>query len=250
MLKLLNAPQAASRRRSPSRLIVMLLLAQSGTFASASDIKLGGGWYLIGEPYEIDGQLFTPAADELYAERGTAIVAAGNMHGRMTANGENLDRTALTAAHRTLPLPSIVEITSRETGRKVLVRVNDRGPMSMSQTIALSEKAAELLGIRVRESAPIDIAYVGVAPLDGNDSLERAHLSTQAWYDTALGRVKPELSIPRAPDAASVGLLSDKTVETPTVKPVTKRPVVAAPPSASVKKTKGFCWECIGSATP
>lgn len=101
--------------------------------------------YKIGNPYQIYGTWYTPAVDYAYDETGIASWYGPNFHGKDTANGERYDMNALTAAHRTLPLPSIVRVTNLENGRSIIVRVNDRGPFSKGRIIDLSRKAATQL---------------------------------------------------------------------------------------------------------
>ncbi|MEQ9199951.1 MAG: septal ring lytic transglycosylase RlpA family protein, partial [Rhodospirillales bacterium] len=98
--------------------------------------------YKIGNPYQIYGTWYRPAVDYAYDETGIASWYGPNFHGKDTANGERYDMDALTAAHRTLPLPSNVRVTNLENGRSIIVRVNDRGPFSKGRIIDLSRKAA------------------------------------------------------------------------------------------------------------
>ena len=84
--------------------------------------------------------------DAGYVERGIASWYGGDFHGRPTANGEIYDQFKLTAAHRLLPLGSVVRVTNAENGRKVEVMVNDRGPFIKGRIIDLSYAAAEQLG--------------------------------------------------------------------------------------------------------
>ena len=80
---------------------------------------------------------------------GKASWYGGKFHGRKTASGERFDKRAMTAAHRTLPFGTKVRVTSVNTGRSVVVRINDRGPFGRRERIIdLSEKAAESLGMK------------------------------------------------------------------------------------------------------
>lgn len=106
------------------------------------------GVYKIGEPYQVNGIWYYPGVDYGYRETGIASWYGPGFHGRRTANGETYDQHKLTAAHRTLPLPSMVRVTNLENGRSVVVRVNDRGPFKNSRIIDVSARAAELLGFR------------------------------------------------------------------------------------------------------
>jgi rare lipoprotein A len=81
---------------------------------------------------------------------------------QMTASGERFDKTALTAAHPTLPFNSLVRVTDRATGDSVVVRINDRGPFTPGRVIDLSEKAAEIIGLKGRGLAPVDLEVLAV----------------------------------------------------------------------------------------
>lgn len=79
-------------------------------------------------------------------ERGKASFYHGRFHGRLTANGERYDQEALTAAHRTLPFGTVVEVTNLENGKSIVLRVNDRGPFVQGRVIDVSRRAARELG--------------------------------------------------------------------------------------------------------
>jgi len=81
-----------------------------------------------------------------YDETGLAGWHAAPSGGGVTANGESFDLQGLTAAHHTLPLPTIVQVTNLENGRSVELRVNDRGPLPEGRIIDVSRHAAEVLG--------------------------------------------------------------------------------------------------------
>lgn len=103
------------------------------------------GAFRVGEPYRINGVLYHPAFDWDYDETGKASWYGAPFHGRLTANGELYDQNELTAAHQTLPLPSMVRVTNLENGRSLVVRVNDRGPFIKGRILDVSRKAAKLL---------------------------------------------------------------------------------------------------------
>ncbi|MEL7481960.1 MAG: septal ring lytic transglycosylase RlpA family protein, partial [Pseudomonadota bacterium] len=111
----------------------------------------------------VSGDPFSPAAGNVYDRRGTASIISTDLDGQPTANGERYDRNSLTAAHPTLPLPSLVHVINTETGRETVVRVNDRGPFSGDGLIELSERAAELLGAQGDET-PVRVRFLGPAP--------------------------------------------------------------------------------------
>ncbi len=113
--------------------------------------------YKIGDPYPIKGVYYYPAVDYRYVETGIASWYGRKFHGRSTANGEIYDMNQLTAAHRTLPLPSIVRVINLENGRALRVRVNDRGPFARGRIIDLSRRAAHLLGFRYKGTARVRV---------------------------------------------------------------------------------------------
>jgi len=88
---------------------------------------------------------------------------------KATANGERFDMASVSAAHTTLPLPSMVEVTNLDNGRKLVVRVNDRGPFVSDRIIDLSREAARQLGFDRQGLAKVRVRYVGAAPLLGPD---------------------------------------------------------------------------------
>ncbi|MBF0560839.1 MAG: septal ring lytic transglycosylase RlpA family protein [Alphaproteobacteria bacterium] len=104
------------------------------------------GTYKIGEPYQINGVWYYPHEDYAYNETGVASWYGKDFHGKATANGEIFDMNSLTAAHRTLPLPSVVRVTNVSNGRALVVRVNDRGPFANDRVIDLSRRSAQMLG--------------------------------------------------------------------------------------------------------
>lgn len=115
------------------------------------------GVYKVGAPYQIDGTWYYPAVDYAYAETGIASWYGAGFHGRATANGETYDLNRVTAAHRTLALPSMVQVTNLENGRSIAVRVNDRGPFKRGRIIDLSRRAAQLLGFERQGTAKVRV---------------------------------------------------------------------------------------------
>lgn len=104
--------------------------------------------YKIGIPYKIKGRRYRPQESFSYAETGTASWYGEFFHGRLTANGEVYDMYAMTAAHKTLQLPTIVRVTNLENSKSVVVRINDRGPFANSRIIDMSKGSAQILGFR------------------------------------------------------------------------------------------------------
>jgi rare lipoprotein A len=104
----------------------------------------------VGASYNAGGRRYTPRDERRYDETGLASWYGEELRGRPTASGERFDPNGFTAAHRTLPMPSYVEVTSIENGRTILVRINDRGPFHGNRIIDLSLGAARQLGITAR----------------------------------------------------------------------------------------------------
>jgi rare lipoprotein A len=109
------------------------------------------------KPYQVLGQSYTPlAVDAPVAETGLASWYGRKFHGRPTASGEIYDMYAMTAAHRTMPLPSYALVRNPANGREVVVRINDRGPFHADRVIDLSYTAALKLGV-LRGVAPVEV---------------------------------------------------------------------------------------------
>ena len=107
-------------------------------------IRFGGP----NKPYQVDGRLIVPlTADVPLRERGGASWYGIKYHGRATSSGEPYDMFAMTAAHRTMPIPSYARVRNPANGREVVVRVNDRGPFVDGRVIDLSYTAALRLGL-------------------------------------------------------------------------------------------------------
>ena len=120
-----------------------------------------GGEYKIGEPYQIEGRTFYPEESFDYTERGVASWYGPNFHKKKTANGEVFDMNLLTAAHKTLQLPSLVRVTNIENNRSLILRVNDRGPFVKNRIIDVSKKAASILGFQKKGTANVIVEYYG-----------------------------------------------------------------------------------------
>jgi rare lipoprotein A len=127
-------------------------------------------------PYQIKGVWYHPQPHYEYDETGTASYYGGSdiFHGRPTATGEIFDMNDVSAAHKTLPLPCIAEVTNLENGRQIQLKVNDRGPFVHGRIIDVSRRTAQLLGfdrkgtakVRVRTLVPESLALNGINPSD------------------------------------------------------------------------------------
>jgi rare lipoprotein A len=127
---------------------------------TTADSTPSGGHYKVGNPYQVAGTWYYPQEDYKYEETGIASWYGPGFHGRKTANGEIFDQNALTAAHRTLPLPSVVQVTNLQNGRSITLRVNDRGPFSKNRIIDVSRKAAQLLGFEAGGTAKVRVTIL------------------------------------------------------------------------------------------
>lgn len=123
--------------------------------SSDSGTKLGR--YKVGAPYQIKGAWYYPAEDYEYSETGIASWYGPNFHGKKTANGEIYNQNDLTAAHRTLPMPSAVRVTNLENGRSIVLRINDRGPFARGRIIDVSRRGAQLLGFERNGTAKVRV---------------------------------------------------------------------------------------------
>lgn len=115
------------------------------------------GAYKVGQPYQVDGTWYYPAEDYSYDETGIASWYGPDFHGKYAASGERYDMNDVTAAHKTLPMPSIVRVTNLENGRSLVVRINDRGPFVRGRIIDLSRRSAQLLGVHAPGTAKVRV---------------------------------------------------------------------------------------------
>lgn len=137
-----------------------LLLPLLAACAGSVQAPKSAGTYKVGNPYQIAGRWYYPSDDPHYQETGTASWYGPTFHGKSTANGERFDENDVTAAHRTLPMPSWVEVTNLENGRKLVVRVNDRGPFAKDRIIDLSRLSAQLLGVERQGTARVHVKRI------------------------------------------------------------------------------------------
>src|SRR5262249_32129010 len=164
--------------------------------------------YKVGKPYQIDGVWYYPAVDYAYAETGIASWYGPDFHGLATANGETYDMNSLTAAHRTLPMPSMVRVTNLENGRQIALRVNDRGPFVNNRIIDVSRRAAQLLGFEQQGTARVRVEIMD------SESREMAMLAGATQQTAASGQadglVQPKVT------AAPAGVVMEEALPPPT----------------------------------
>lgn len=116
-------------------------------------------------PYTVFGKQYhiLPSA-EGYVKTGVASWYGTKFHGRLTSNGERYDINAMTAAHKTLPIPCYAKVTNLENGKSAIVRINDRGPFHGDRVIDLSYAAATKLGYVDKGTARVKIETITFAP--------------------------------------------------------------------------------------
>jgi rare lipoprotein A len=163
------------------------------------------GEYKVGKPYAIADVWYYPREEYDYDETGIASWYGPGFHGKFTANGELYDQNAMTAAHRTLPMPSLVQVTNLENGRAIRVRINDRGPFAHGRIIDLSKRAAELLGflndgtakvrVQVLEMESRELAMLASDGRAGNGGPPRPVRARRHWR-RAISR-RPSAATPR-----------------------------------------------------
>ena len=153
-------------------LIFLLIISSCAPNNKNFSIKkspFSGGEYKVGKPYQIEGKTFYPKESFDYLESGVASWYGPNFHGKKTANGEIFNMNLLTAAHKTLQLPSLVKVTNLENNRSLILRVNDRGPFVKNRIIDVSKKAASILGFQKNGTANVIVEYYGRAKIYDRD---------------------------------------------------------------------------------
>jgi peptidoglycan lytic transglycosylase len=148
------------------RLLLWLIISGALTVAGCSSSPSPHPHFKVGSPYKVNGRWYHPTVVNSYEATGIASWYGSDYHGRLTANGELYDMYALSAAHPTLQLPSLVRVTNLENGKSLVLRVNDRGPFVKNRLIDLSWAAAHELGFERRGLARVHVSFLGNAPLD------------------------------------------------------------------------------------
>ena len=203
---------------SPLWPVVMMVLVLAGCSSQRTyegQYRAGRPMYKVGAPYQINGVWYYPAVDYNYDETGVASWYGEQFDRKYTANGEIFDLNELTAAHRTLPMPSIVEVTNLSNGRTVQVRVNDRGPFARSRIIDLSRRASQLLGFEANGTAPVRVKImkeesIRVAELAKRNGGDSRVLVAEAPSVAKLAA--SPVSKPAPPPAAPIGEVSPPRV--------------------------------------
>ena len=144
---------------------------------------------LLREPgtYEVFGQKYKVMESSLgYREIGIASWYGQKFHGNLTANGEIYDMNKVSAAHKTLPLPTFVKVTNLENGKRMVVRVNDRGPFYEDRVIDLSREAAKQLGFEKQGTTSVVVEALdemNYPHLNSNKDNGSFYLQAAAFYE-------------------------------------------------------------------
>ena len=171
--------------------------------------------YKVGVPYQINGIWYYPTVDYNYDETGVASWYGERFDQKYTANGEVFDLNELTAAHRTLPMPSIVQVTNLSNGRALQLRVNDRGPFTHGRIIDLSRRASQLLGFAANGTAPVRVKIMR------EESIQVAELAKRNGGDA-------RVLVAEAPSVAKVA--AAPMIMKPSLPPAAPISVVPSPP--------------------
>ena len=153
-------------------------------------------------PYEVRGRWYTPADAPGYDETGLASWY-GYESGHRTSDGEAFTLEGLTAAHRTLPIPSLLEVTNLDTGARVVVRLNDRGPFVEGRLLDVSHAAAQRLGMLGHGTARVRVRYLGPATPFGSQQVAR--VAPPAPREDVDDGVDPLQLVATVPQARGVG---------------------------------------------
>ena len=115
---------------------------------TTEDAVVAAPRYKVGKPYKVAGIWYYPERDLTYDDTGIGSWYGDEFAGKLTANGEIFDPELVTAAHKTLPMPSVVRVTNLDNGKSLVVRINDRGPFVAGRIIDLSREAARRIGYK------------------------------------------------------------------------------------------------------
>jgi rare lipoprotein A len=152
--------------------------------------------YKVGSPYQINGKWYTPRVDYDYDETGLASWYGEAFDGQATANGEIYNLNELSAAHKTLPLPSIVEVTNLRNGRALRLRVNDRGPYVDGRIIDLSRRAAQLLGFEMAGTTPVRVRILKEESIQVAEAAKRGQSGPVRLAAIAVAAMPPQQAPP------------------------------------------------------
>ena len=166
------------------------------------------GHYKVGNPYVVDGIEYKPKLLSEYNKNGIASWYGPNFHNKMTANGEIFDQDSISAAHKVLPLPSIVKVINVSNNLSLYIRINDRGPFVNDRIIDLSKEAAIKLNFYKEGTAEVNVILIDTGPhLLEEKYLDHSFLST---YSKLIDNSKKDLQNIKSSIFLQVGAFSNK----------------------------------------
>lgn len=212
MLLLLSA---CSEINYASHLVKEILPGRESTsYGSATPPQ---GTFKVGKPYRVDGQWYYPREQYKMVETGLASWYGPGFDGHKTASGEIYHSNELTAAHRTLQMPSLVRVTNLDNGRSIVVRVNDRGPFRRGRIMDVSSRAADLLGMKRAGTAKIKLQVLTEESMRIAE-LAKSGVSTRGYEQAMMRGQEPGPAIQGPYEVASVEPVSQQPL--PPVVPV------------------------------
>jgi rare lipoprotein A len=184
---------------------------------------------VIGDAYTIGGKRFEPRDDNAFDQVGYARAFGEEKRGTGTPNGELVNPDLMEGSHQTLPMPSYVEVTHLDTGKTILLRINNRGPMSRSAIVDLSPAAAQALGI-TGGSTPVRVRRVN-PPAPEKAALRTgrpaaARLDTPPSLLSALRRQMKDEGVAMDRGAPAMAEMPDVPAQKPAMKPMPKKVAV------------------------
>ena len=174
-------------------LLSLLFLAACATEHPHTIHAKTQGTFKVGDPYKVEGTWYYPKEQYDLVEKGIASWYGPGFDGGHTASGEIYHADELTAAHRTLQMPSLVRVTNLDNGHSVIVRVNDRGPYARGRIMDVSSKAAGLLGMKGAGTAKVQLQVLSAESMRVAQ-LARTGASTRGFetaYNTPNGAPAP-----------------------------------------------------------
>ena len=180
--------------KSRSLLVLSLVLASlfflsgcKGRPSSCSNSYDGNykGSVKVGDPYNVKNNTYEPKLEQHYDKVGKASWYGDQFHCRKTANGEYFNKHQFSAAHNTLPLPSVARVTNLENNRSIKVIINDRGPFSKKRIIDISESAATALGMKAQGVATVRVEFL---PKETNELMAKISSHKKIYYKDKHGK--------------------------------------------------------------
>lgn len=184
-------------------------------------------------PYQIKGIWYYPQPHFEYEDEGIASYYGGGdvFHGRPTATGEIFDMNGVTAAHKTLPLPCMAEVTNLENGRQITLKVNDRGPFVEGRIIDVSRRVAQLLGFEGKGTAKVRVRTLILESLALNKMSPDMSASPAMLADASSSAAPLKLTPASAPAVVAAPALTSAPAATlrPTLASVSDSPSLSSP---------------------